>query len=181
MITKDSKRLVIDADVAQASGSETATHPRAKQCRDFLQTVLSVCHRVVMTKTISNEWNSHQSRFARLWRKSMYARRKVVDFDSIDENIAIEYLTKATNNQNEIDNMQKDIHLLQAAMGTDQMIISLDETVRKLFAEASEQVGEIRFIIWVNPEKSETEQPITWLKTGASPETHRQLSNYQME
>ena len=35
----DSKRLVIDTDVAQAAGSETATHPRAKHCRDFLQEV----------------------------------------------------------------------------------------------------------------------------------------------
>ena len=52
----DSKRLVIDTDVAQASGSEEATHPRAKHCRDFLQKMLSLGHSVVMTPEISNEW-----------------------------------------------------------------------------------------------------------------------------
>ena len=167
MRTRDSKQLVIDADVARASGSKEAKHPRAKQCRDFLLTVLSVCHRVVMTRTISDEWNKHQSRFARLWRKSMYARKKIVDFDSTEDNFPIENLSKEIYDQDEIDTMQKDIHLLQAALGTDQTIISLDETVRILFAKASDQIGEIRSIIWVNPDKTKTEHPIQWLKAGA--------------
>ena len=179
MRKRNSKQLVIDADVAQASGTDTATHTRAIQCRDFLQTVLSECHRVVMTRTIGNEWDRHQSRFARIWRKSMYARRKVVGIDSTEENITIETLSMTTNNQDEIDIMQKDIHLLQAAMRTDKMIISLDETVRILFANAANHVRTISSIIWVNPEKKEIEQPINWLKSGAPHETHRQLSKYQ--
>ena len=64
MRARDSKRLVIDADVAQAAGSETATHPRARHCRDFLDEVLTLSHRVVMTERINNEWKNHQSRFA---------------------------------------------------------------------------------------------------------------------
>ncbi len=56
MRDKNSKRLVIDADVAQGAGGKNATHPRAKHCRDFLNTVLSLRHRVVMTEKISNEW-----------------------------------------------------------------------------------------------------------------------------
>ncbi len=74
--------------------------------------------------------------------------------------------------------MLKDIHLLETALITDKTIISLDETVRKIFAKASDQVGEIRSIIWVNPEKTDTEDPIEWLKTGAPSETQRQLSEY---
>lgn len=53
----DSKRLVIDTDVAQASGSEEATHPRAKHCCDFLQKMLSLSRSVVMTPEIRDEWN----------------------------------------------------------------------------------------------------------------------------
>ena len=59
---------------------------------------------------------------------------------------------------------------------TDQTIISLDETVRRLFKRASQQVGEIRGIIWVNPDHTTEEQPIIWLQNDAPPEPHRQLS-----
>ena len=72
--------------------------------------------------------------------------------------------------------MQKDFHLLQAALATDRTVISLDETVRRLFVHASQQVGEIRDIIWVNPDRTAEEQPIEWLQNGAPPEPHRQLS-----
>ena len=70
--------------------------------------------------------------------------------------------------------MEKDFHLLQAALATDQTIISCDQTVRKLFKRASQGVGEIRHIIWVNPDRAD-EQPIAWLQNGAPPETHRRL------
>ena len=176
MRARDSKRLVIDADVARASGSETATHPRAEHCRNFLNAVLSLSHRMVMTEQINNEWKNHQSRFARRWRVSMDARKKI---DRIDppENAELQAkVTTTTNNENEIEALQKDFHLLQAALATDQTVISLDETVRGLFKQASQQVGEIRDIIWVNPDRTAKEQPIAWLQNGAPSEPHRRLS-----
>ena len=175
MRARDSKRLVIDADVARAAGSEAATHPRAEHCRDFLNAVLSLSHRMVMTEQINNEWKNHQSRFARRWRVSMDARKKI---DRIDppENAELQAkVTTTTNNENEIKALQKDFHLLQAALATDQTVISLDETIRGLFKQASQQVGEIRDIIWVNPDRTAEEQPIAWLQNGAPPEPHRQL------
>jgi len=78
----------------------------------------------------------------------------------------------------DINAMLKDFHLLGAALATDKTIISLDETVRELFARATQQVGEIRGIIWVNPDRTTEEQPIAWLRNGAPPEAHRQLSAY---
>ena len=175
MRAKDSKRLVIDADVARASGSETATHPRAEHCRDFLSAILSLSYRIVMTEKINNEWKNHRSRFARRWRVSMDARKKI---DRINPPEYAELRDKVTNtasDEDEIEVMQKDFHLLQAAIATDHTIVSLDETVRGLFAHASQQVGEIRNIIWVNPDRP-AEEPIGWLQNGAPPETHRRLS-----
>src|SRR6266568_2952163 len=77
MPAKVSRRLVIDASVARAAGGEGTTHPTSKHCRDLLQAVLTICHRVVLTPDITQEWNTHQSRFARLWRVSMVARKKI--------------------------------------------------------------------------------------------------------
>ena len=175
MRARDSKLLVIDADVARASGSETATHPRAEHCRDFLNAVLSLSHRIVMTEKINNEWKNHQSRFARRWRVSMDARKKIDRINPPEDAELQAKVTTTTNDADEIEAMEKDFHLLQAVLATDKTIISLDETVRGLFKRASQQVGEIRGIIWVNPDRTE-EQPILWLQNGAPPERHRQLS-----
>ncbi len=176
MRSRDSKRLVIDTDVAQASGDEDATDPRAIHCRDFLKEVRSQNHRVVMTRKISDEWKRHRSGFAHEWKVSMYARRKIDRINPPEHVELQDKVTNTTNNENEIEALRKDFHLLQAALVTDQTIISLDETVRGLFKRASQQVGEIRDIIWVNPDRTTEEQPITWLQNGAPSEAHRRLS-----
>jgi len=62
--------LVIDASIAHAAGV-TSKHPTDQKCCEFLQAVLDVCHRMVLTAPIREEWNKHQSGFARMWRVSM--------------------------------------------------------------------------------------------------------------
>ena len=175
MRVRDSKGLVIDADVARAAGSETATHPRAEHCRDFLSAILSLSYRIVMTEKINNEWKNHQSRFARRWRVSMDARKKINRINPPENEELQNKVTTTTDNEDEIEAIRKDFHLLQAALATDQTVISLDETIRRLFKRISQQVGEIRNIVWVNPDRAE-EQPIAWLQNGAPPEAHRRLS-----
>ena len=176
MRTRDSKRLVIDTDVARAAGSETATHPRAENCRDFLNAVLSLSHRIVMTEKINNEWKNHQSRFARRWRVSMDARKKIERINPPENEELQDKVTNTTSDENEIEAMEKDFHLLQTALATDRTVISLDETIRGLFKRASQEVGEIRGIIWVNPDRTAEEQPIAWLQNGAPTEAERRLS-----
>jgi hypothetical protein len=45
----------------------------------FIWSLLTVCHRVVMTDEISREWRRHQSAFATSWLAAMRRRRKVVE------------------------------------------------------------------------------------------------------
>ena len=176
MRSRDSKRLVIDTDVVQSSGNEDATDPRAIHCRDFLKEVRSQDHRVVITREISDEWKRHQSRFALEWRVSMDARKKIDRINPPEDEELQDKITNTASDEDEIEALRKDFHLLQAALATDQTITSLDETIRRLFKRASQQVGEIRNIIWVNPERTAAEHPITWLQNGAPPEAHRRLS-----
>lgn len=70
--------------------------------------------------------------------------------------------------------MRKDVHLIEAALTSDGLVVALDETVRELFSIASKSVGEIENIIWVNPDK-EDEKSMLWLETGARSEKHRRL------
>lgn len=179
MRSRDSKRLVVNASVARAAGGEEATVSVSISCTEFLEIFRDKCpHHVVMTPELSEEWEENQSKFAATWLRSMIARKR---FDYVEPpvNQALRNEIEGTaTSENEIEDMQKDFHLLEAAQETDQTIISLDEAIRQLFARASQRVGEIRDIVWVNPERTADEEPLVWLQNGAPPGDHRKLRTW---
>lgn len=127
-----------------------------------------------MTEAIRDEWNRHQSRFARAWRVSMVARRKLHLINvALDESLR-EKISRGAARAQDNEAMLKDTHLIEAAIATDQIVISLDETVRLLFMAVALRVGEIRRVLWANPDKVE-EVCIGWLEGGARNERRRQL------
>ncbi len=78
----------------------------------------------------------------------------------------------------------KDICLLEAALATDKIVISLDDnTARKYFSQAAQQIqslkDSLKDIVWVNPDHVEQEQPIFWLERGAPYEESRTLGQYK--
>lgn len=171
-----SKRLVIDACVARASGGETATDLMSKQCRDFLRAVLNISHRVVLSPDIRAEWNRHQSKFARLWLVTMQRKGKIVRV-SVDTNneLRLGMEVYAEDNGLNVREIVKDLHLVEAALETDEVIVSYEGYARKHFADAAkEEVPKIGRVTWVSP-CNEEEEPITWLKSGAKSEEHRRL------
>lgn len=174
MAEKDSKRLVIDASIARSAGGEDATYSISIYCRDFLETVLDICHRVVMTPDIRDEWNKHQSKSARIWLRRMVAKKKLYPCEIVVDDGLWSQVEAVTENDKDRGAMIKDIRLIEAALATDKIVISLDETVRQLFKKASDRVDELKEIVWVNPAKAE-EQAIFWLENGAAPENERKL------
>jgi len=175
-----SKRLVIDASVARSSGGEDATYPTSVHCRDFLQAVLDICHKVVMTQDIKEEWDKHQSVFALRWRRRMVAKGKFVFLKevSVDKELWDKIdLIAATDRQRA--DMFKDLRLLEAAIATDKTVISLDDkTARTFFSQAASEINALKDIVWVNPDKVEEETPIEWLESGAKPESNRLLATW---
>ncbi len=177
MARAQSKRLVIDADVVcSACGKETA-HPSAKNCSDFLQAVLDICHRIVLTPVMQEEWNRHTSarvNFFRTWRGQMISRKKMVWIDPPAVRTLLRNVEETAKSDRVIDAVRKDIHLIHAALATDRSVISCDETARKLFGNASATVADLSPIVWVNPDH-EDEMPIVWLENGAEAEPDRML------
>lgn len=175
MARRRSKRLVIDASVVHAAGPEGATFPTSKNCRDFLKAVRTICHRVVMTPEIRDEWARHMSSFARTWRVSMEARKKVYRTPgSVVDDELREKLSSAASSDRERIVLSKDTLLIEAALATDCAIAALDDTAFRAFRKAAKSVHRIRRIVWVNPDKTD-ERPIAWLEKGARIERTRQL------
>lgn len=178
MPSKDLKRLVVNTSIAWAAGGEEATASVSINCTVFLETFLDECsHHIVMTPELSDEWNRIPSRYAPTWLKTMIAKRRFFYVKSSLNQALCNKIENSTTSESDVKAMWKDFHLLEAALATDQTIISRDETVRRCFARAAQSVDEIRRIVWVNPAHSE-ESPITWLKNGAPPDDHRQLRTW---
>jgi len=165
------KALVIDADVARASGEAGG---RSRRSREFLLAVRDHRHQLVMTQRLREEWRRHQSRFSRRWQTQMYGR-KLVCFTDQDETVGLEErLLKLVDQSTERVAMRKDVHLVEAAWVTGRRIASFDEKARDLFHRAADRAAELRKISWVNPERQE-EKPIRWLQEGAPDEAGRRL------
>ncbi|HUT92246.1 MAG TPA: hypothetical protein VMY37_22315 [Thermoguttaceae bacterium] len=171
-----SRRLVIDASIAGTAGDKRKLHSAGKRCRDFLEAVLVICHRMVWTPEIGKEWSKHQSSFSRKWRTRMYARKKVDCVELPDEDTLWRRLETVEATDEAREEMLKDCLLIEAAMATDGCVASLDDRARRLLGRASEHVSELRGIVWVNPDQPE-EHAIAWLEGGARPETGRMLGH----
>jgi hypothetical protein len=61
--------------------------------------------------------------------------------------------------------------LIELALGTDKIIVSLDETAREAFRKASQSVADLRSIFWVNPTLPE-DKALEWLKDKAHKERY---------
>ena len=174
--SKMRRRLVIDASVAQSAGD--SEDEQSSACRYFLTHVFQICHRAVFTKELLTEWKNHESTFAKRWRLYMAEEGKFLEDETahpVELGNQIKRLAGSSKKQSA---MEKDAHLLAAAKAADSVVISLDETARRLFAELSRTVKDLRNVTWVNPNK-QSEAPIRWLREGAKNEKSRQLSSFK--
>ena len=172
MSSAQSKRLVIDASVATSTGERGQ---RGVRCQAFLRVMIDeTYHRLVMTREIGAEWDIHSHPFARRWRRSMNAKRRVDRPDVDHDAILCLKIERANQTEKALVAMKKDLRLIEAARITDNRVISLDDTARKFFSAVSRRVGELGDILWVNP-ANEDETPIQWLMDGAPTEEQRQL------
>ena len=172
MSSAESKRLVIDASVATSTGERGR---RGERCQAFLRVMIDeTSHRLVMTREIGAEWDVHSHQFARHWRRSMNAKRRV-DRPNVDHDAVFrQKIERASETEKALVAMEKDLRLIEAAKATDNRVVSLDDAARKFFSAASSRVGELRDILWVNP-VNDGETPTQWLTDGAPIDEQRQL------
>lgn len=170
MKIKNPKILVIDVSVTRSAGGEDATSPISTDCRDFLFKVYEICHRAVSTFEISEEWKGHKSRFFINWKRWMRGQKKINDLGSTEtENKGLrDKIEQVVRNENHKEEILKDIHLIEAALATNQIVISRDDTMDDLRKKYQDQIPEFKKIVWVNPTKN-PKDVIKWLEAGANP------------
>jgi hypothetical protein len=168
-----SRRIVVDASVANSAGN--ATHPTSRMCREFLLDMMTICHRVVVTREILIEWKNHASSFSVTWLAAMRTKRKVVTvYPEAGGSYVVRIQDASGFTPQQIAAMEKDLLLVLAALETDNLIASCDSKARNLFARAAVQMEDIKNIVWVNP-NDETDRCSDWLKSGARQASERSL------
>ena len=177
MRPKAPRRIVVDASIARAAGGSEAVHPLPRRCRDFLRTMFDAGHHADFSRPVSAEWKKHESSFARQWRFTMMARKRLALIDPREDVALRESVDGAAGSEKARRAMMKDLHLVEAARATDRTVASLDDTVRALFSAAATRVRDLRAIVWVNPGR-EDEGCEPWLRAGAPPDKHRQLASF---
>lgn len=143
--------LVIDASVARAAGE--TEHPVSSACRSFLRAVLEICHKVAVNDEIRAEWQRHQSRFTRKWRRSMAARRKPLrDVEPIDTGLDLQAFALPQRAA-----VAKDLCLLETALAADLEIVTLDDALPRALATTRQGIRLRDRITWHNPVADGTE------------------------
>jgi len=99
----------------------------------------------------------------------MAARRKWSPLVVEPDEELRERILQTTGGEPDRGELEKDLHLLEAAMASDRVIVSLDGTARELLAAAAQQVGEIGQVMWVSPE-NDVAAVIAWLQRDAPAE-----------
>jgi hypothetical protein len=118
---------------------------------------------MVLTPPLVNEWRRHQSKYTREWRKSMHARRQILMLDD-RENTGLRERALGPGVEEPLCQIRlKDLPLIEAALRTDNIVVSLDEQARAAF-----RLPELNAITWANP-VTERERMKTWLEAGAEP------------
>ena len=157
-------QVVIDASVARSTGADQATDYRSASCR----MVLSVIRKqkqyyVLMTDAIIEEWLKHESSSAKSWLTYMSSKDRVIVISkSVNERFRNRVKHHAPPNKLHI--MLKDCHLLEACFIGNNIVISLDEEVRGLYASICDKIPQLKQVLWANPNQ---EPIIPWLQTGA--------------
>ncbi len=152
-----SKVLVVDASVMRAAGGEGAIDPAPANARDALKAILSICHKLCDSPDLREERKRHQSKFAKLWFTQMHARRKVVICEPPScSAILADIRSFRSVTQADVAAVEKDIHLIAAALVSGRVVLSWDNRVALAFRKVCADSGTVTHkaianVLWIDP------------------------------
>ena len=146
-------------------------------CEKFLESIRVICHQVVVTGPVEEEWDRHNSRWASRWRTEMDDSEKVLRPDVCqDAELRSEIKALVASSSEITIYLEDDAHLVEACREGDLIIASGDKRARRGFARCASSVGWLGEVVWVNP-VTDTDL-VDWLKRGAPSEESRRLSAF---
>ncbi|KMY49555.1 hypothetical protein [Peribacillus loiseleuriae] len=168
------KVMIIDACVASSASAKDK--PISTMCRKLLLEVLDSEHKLGFTKQLEEEWSNHRSLLAMKVLASMKSRKRVLFIHDSEGVFEIRDRMKDLPDKQRIEAITKDLHLIEAALLTDKIIISSDKRARNHFSSIVHIIEELKELTWINPVNIE-ENVIGWINSGAPQEEKRRLKS----
>ncbi|MFX1370008.1 MAG: hypothetical protein ACFFAY_15555 [Promethearchaeota archaeon] len=170
----DRRRLVVDACIARSAGGWGAIAEVSQECRNFLFAMFSNGLRLVMTRPIKAEWDVHKSKWCSRWRGNM-GRRGLVCFIQNSENPTLwDKIKRSKQNPRNISAMEKDFRYIEAAVATDNSVVSTDKEARSAFSKTAKKVNDLKNIVWVDP-CLKSDKVYQWISQNAPEDDWRKL------
>jgi len=153
MKAKDSRLIVVDACIAGAATEKE--DPVSRCCREALEEIYKICHRMIMTPTIRDEWDRHRTRFAFLWRGTMTRHGKTERPNP--PSLRIPNRGALGLSPSEYEALEKDMPLIEGACAGDGIIVTRDDAITAIWAKCSKHIKTPKTIRWVNPVRDGTD------------------------
>jgi len=144
-----SRNLVVDASVMCSSG--ISEHPISKASREALDAILRICHHVVITGDIRDEWKRHTSGYSQTWHVAMESKNKVHTLDAVDTVELLEAMVASSMNSSDYKRVEKDAHIINAALSADKVIVTHDDELKRTLEKYGPLASISARINWVNP------------------------------
>lgn len=143
--------IVIDADIARSSGDGNNRSQVSTDCHLYLKSVEDCRHSAAFDSRLAEEWDKHQSGYARKWRYGMLSRDKIAFSDE-----KTYHISKALESQ-AIDEfirniITKDIHLAEIAIQFDFVIATKDKKFIRAIFQNCLDIPVISQLYWHSPE-----------------------------
>jgi len=181
MSSGHSKQIVIDANIAQGSSNDRMFNPvlgdAGAQSRQCLQAIWDEKHVAVFGRSLLSEWDRHASSYARRWLRNMEQKSRVVleDGERFAE-LAISACA-CLSTAGEKAALVKDLHLIQSALATGQLILSNEVRFPRYVALACAAVQELATLYYANP-TVEGDRCRLWIKAGAEKNADRRIDSW---
>lgn len=163
--------VVIDTSIVRTSGNFDAVHPDAIACRTVLEKFLQSQLTLILTDEIYLEWTKinlennrvYMSKYAVLWLSKMNNLGKVRRITPIKRNEVIDCIKERLIPER-ISVIMKDIHLFEAALSSDNRILSFENACWSCFKELRGCTHYADRIFWVNAADTNSQ---VWIDSGA--------------
>jgi hypothetical protein len=164
----EDNRLVLDADVVTAAGE---FGPNLS--RETLVAIRRSRQRLVLSAQLEDEWSRNASGYSKTWWTLMEVRGRIDAVGDVRDPALRAQIQGSLRHANAWPAIEKDVHLVEAALGRGLRVISQERKVRKHFRQAAKAVTVLGRILWANPTLPEDVVP--WIDASTPREAARQL------
>ncbi|MBX3270663.1 MAG: hypothetical protein KF729_10395 [Sandaracinaceae bacterium] len=158
-----SMRLVIDTNVLRGASRTAGATPPGSTLREVLATVLGICHRAVVSPQLAREYRQPASTYGERWLSAMHRKGKVASVDAKETKRARRWKqSPALVSDAQRAALEKDLHLVLAAMEADGVVVSCETNVRDLLRKVMTE-EDVANLGWALVDS----KTVAWLTSGA--------------